>query len=400
MPSLDGFIQNPNRYFFWSRLMSRVLWVNLLELQGWLVTGYDEAEAILRDPRFIKERFKLIPVEQHPQIPDYMKPAYALPQNMFAFRDAPDHTRMRGMVKKAFTKKMVENLRPKLEQVFEDVMLSRKGFRQHELIGDIAFPYTFLVIAAVLGVPREDTPKFREWFKEVFRVIDLNSSMRDWEELTPMLLEIRGYLDALIDERQDKPQDDLISGILEAGKTGEATMSRDEMISTCLMLLWAGHETTYNLITNGYYMLLRHPRQLKLLHANPALMGNAVEEMLRYDPPGLMTTRWVSEDLDFAGKAMKKSQIVMIALGGANRDPRKNKRPGKFDIARKNVQHLSFAAGAHYCLGASLGKMEIEIAFAGLLKHFRNPVILEEPKRKPTVVVHGFESLKLEAEIV
>jgi pimeloyl-[acyl-carrier protein] synthase len=398
MPSLNGFIQNPYRYFYWSRFMSRVLWVNFLDLQGWLVTGYDEAEAIMRDPRFIKERFKLLPPEQHPQIPDYIKPAYELSQNMLVFRDAPDHARMRSVVTKVFTRKMIEALRPTIEQVCDDVILSRKGHKQHDLINDIAFPFTFLTIAIVLGVPREDMHRFREWFKQAFRVVDLNSSMRDWEELTPMLLEIRAYLDELIDEKQARPQDDLISGMLSASEQGQK-MSKLEMISTCLLLLFAGHETTYNLITNGYYLLLRHPKQMQLLMSNPSLMGNAVDEILRYEPPGLMTTRWVSEDLQFAGKQMKKSQIVMLALGGANRDPRKNKQPDKFNIERKQIQHLSFTAGAHYCLGAGLGKLEAEIALGRLLKHLRHPKVLEKPKWKQTVVIHGVESLKLEAEI-
>ncbi|MBO9610348.1 MAG: cytochrome P450 [Paenibacillaceae bacterium] len=398
MPSLDRFIQQPYRYFFWSRMMSRILWVNLLDLQGWLVTGYDEAEAIMKDPRFVKERHKLIPPEQIPAIPAHIQPAYELSQHMLVFRDAPDHTRMRSIVTKVFTRKMVEKLRPAIEQMCDDTILSRKGHKQHELIGDIAFPFTFLTIAVVLGVPRADMHKFRDWFKHAFRVVDLNSSMRDWEELTPMLLSMREYLDALIDEKQARPQDDLISGMLAVQEHGEK-MSRVEMISTCLLLLFAGHETTYNLITNGYYLLLRHPKQMKLLQSNPALIGNAIDEILRYEPPGLLTTRWVSEDMQFAGKTMKKSQIVIIALGGANRDPRKNKRPGKFDITRKQIQHLSFTAGAHYCLGTALGKMEAEIALSRLLKHFHDPVVIEKPKWKQTVAIHGVESLKLEAEI-
>jgi cytochrome P450 len=399
MPSLNSFIQNPYRYFYWSRLMSRVLWVDLLELQGWLVTGYDEAEAIMKDSRFIKERHTLLPPDQQPQIPEHIKPAYELSQHMLVFRDAPDHTRLRSIVTKVFTRKTVEKLRPTIEQMCDDVILSRKGHTRHELIQDIAFPFTFLTIAILLGVPREDTHRFRDWFKQAFRVVDLNSSMQDWEELSPMLLDIRQYLDALIDEKQARPQDDLISGMLAVGVHGEK-MTKLEMISTCLLLLFAGHETTYNLITNGYYLLLRHPKQMRLLRENPSLMGNAIDEILRYEPPGLMTTRWVSEDLNFAGKAMKKSQIVMLALGGANRDPRKNKRPGKFDIERKKVQHLSFTAGAHYCLGTVLGKMETEIALGRLLKHLHHPVLLEKPRWKQTVAIHGFESLQLEAEIL
>jgi pimeloyl-[acyl-carrier protein] synthase len=399
MPSLNGFTQNPYRYFYWSRMMSRILWVNLFELQGWLVTGYDEAEAIMRDPRFIKEKHTLVPPEQRPQIPDHIKPAYELPNHMLVFRDAPNHTRLRSIVTKVFTRKMVEKLRPTIEQVCDDVILSRKGHKQHELINDIAFPFTFLTIAIVLGVPRDDIHRFRDWFKQAFRVVDLNSSIRDWEELTPMLLDMREYLDALIDEKHARPKDDLISGMIAVGEHGEK-MSKLEMISTCLLLLFAGHETTYNLITNGYYLLLQHPKQMKLLMSNPSLMGNAIDEILRYEPPGLMTTRWVSEDLNFGGKKMKKAQIIMIALGGANRDPRKNKQPGKFDIGRKNIQHLSFTAGAHYCLGTALGKMEAEIALSRLLKHLHHPVVVEKPKWKQTVVIHGYESLNLEAEIM
>lgn len=399
MPSLNGFINNPYRYFYWSRKLSPVLWVNLFDVQGWLVTGFDEAEAIMKDSRFVRERFKLKPPDEQPQIPDHILPAYELPNHMLVFRDAPDHTRLRGLVTKVFTKKMVDGLRPTIEQVCDDVIQSRKGKTEHELIGDIAFPFTFLTIAILLGVPREDMHVFREWFKHAFRVVDLTSSMKDWEELSPMLIEIRSYLSNLIEIKRAHPQEDLISGLIAADYHGE-TMTKLELISTCLLLLFAGHETTYNLIANGYYLLLKHPKQLKLLQENPALLHSAIDEMLRYEPPGLMTSRWVSEDLTFAGKKMKKSQIVMLAMGGANRDPRKNKRPDKFDITRRSIAHLSFTAGAHYCLGTVLGKMEAEIALSRLLKHLRNPAVLEKPKWKQTVVIHGFESLKLRADIV
>jgi cytochrome P450 len=222
--------------------------------------------------------------------------------------------------------------------------------------------------------------------------------MEELEQAADEMLHAGAYFKELIDARRRCPQDDLLSQLVLLQDRGEP-VTEEEIIATCVLLLSAGHETTVNLITNGYYLLLRHPEQCEKLRVDESLLANAIEEMLRYEPPALTTSRWVSEDMKYCGRSLKKGQFIILALGGANRDPRVMPEPDRFDIARNPVKHLSFASGAHYCIGAPLARLEGQIAIGILVKHLRQPRLLEAPKWKNSIALRGFESLRIEAEI-
>jgi cytochrome P450 len=254
------------------------------------------------------------------------------------------------------------------------------------------------VISDLIGVPQQDRHYSQAWSEAFVQFIDFHRTMEELEQAADEMLHAGAYFKELIDARRRCPQDDLLSQLVLLQDRGE-TVTEEEIIATCVLLLSAGHETTVNLIANGYYLLLRHPEQCEKLEKDESLLANAVEEMLRYEPPALTTSRWVSEDIEYCGCYLKKGQFIIIALGGANRDPRSMPEPDRFDIARSPVKHLSFASGAHYCIGAPLARLEGQIAIGMLAKHLRQPRLLEAPKWKNSIALRGFESLRIEAEI-
>jgi pimeloyl-[acyl-carrier protein] synthase len=393
----DLFINNPYSIFNSARENSPVLFGNFLNSTGWLITGYKEVEFALKDPRFIKEGRKLFPPESLATFSDKVMPAIELTRNMMLFRDAPDHTRLRNLVNKAFTPKMVERMRPAIEDIASYLLENRHGYLQHELVRDFSYLLPVFVITDLLGVPKEDRELFRKWSDAFIKFIDFNTTMDDLEAVSDDLGEASHYFRELISKRRVAPQEDLISGLIQAEANGD-NLNESEMIATCLLLLVAGHETTVNLITNAYYLLLTHPEQLKLVQEDRSLIPSVIEETLRYEPPVLMTSRWIAEDMEVAGQQLKKGQIAFISLAGANRDPLFNENPDTFDIQRKSFKHLSFASGPHFCLGAPLARLEGIIALEKLLDFFTNPRLLETPKWRKNIAFRGFEALHFEAE--
>ncbi|QKE72604.1 cytochrome P450 [Arthrobacter citreus] len=389
------FYKDPYSYFSNARKISPVLYTELFQRTGWLVTGFKEAELILKDHRFIKEETKVTPPEK---LPESIMPAVTLNRKMMLFRDAPDHTRLRNLVNKAFSPRMVENLRATVNEIADYLIENMKGKSTHELIGDFSYLLPVFVITDLLGVPKEDRDLFRNWSDAFIKFIDFNTTIEDLELVTKHIVDASNYFRNLITERRTVPKEDLISNLIVAEESGDK-LSEDEMIASCLLLLIAGHETTVNLITNGYYLLLKHPKQFDLLKNDLSLIPAAVEEILRYESPVIFTSRWAREDFEFAGNSIKKGDYFMISLGGANYDPKVTTNPETFNITRNNIKHLSFSSGPHFCLGAPLARLEGQIAIEKLTKHLLNPVLIEEPTRRANVAFRGFESLKFEATI-
>ncbi|MFC5648176.1 cytochrome P450 [Paenibacillus solisilvae] len=392
-------MNNPYSEFAAARAQHPILWHELLGVTTWLATGYKEVEAILKDSRFVKEAGRAISPERLPVYSERIAPVMQLMHNMMLFRDAPDHTRLRNLVNKAFTPRMVDKLRPTIESIADHLLDDRRSSTEHELIRDFSYLLPVLVIAELLGVPKEDRDFFRQWSDAFIRFIDFNPSMEELELLSKDINDSRIYFEQLIALRRSSPREDLISGLIASEESGDQ-LNTDEMVATCLLLMIAGHETTANLITNGYRLLLQHPPMYDALCSNIQLAPNAVEEILRYEPPVLMTSRMVSEDMEFAGQLLYKGQDIMLALAGANRDPSVISDPDKFDITRKTVKHLSFAAGPHFCLGAPLARLEGIIAFEKLMKRVIHPELIEEPVWRPNIIFRGYESLKFRAEIL
>ncbi len=394
----EQFRANPYAYFDQFR-DNPIETVDFLGFRTNVATGYKEVEAILKDPRFIREWRKVAPSEQVIEPPKRVQPVVYLMTNMMLFRDAPDHTRLRSLVNKAFTPRMVERLRPQIEETADDLIERMKQNNEHELIRDFSYYLPVVVIAELIGVPREDREYFRKWADAFVRFIDFDADYERMEMVADDIRDSAEYFRSLIQKRRVDPREDLISGLIQVEEAGDS-LNEDEMVATCLLLMIAGHETTVNLITNGFYLLMKHPEQLALLKADPSLVPNAVEETLRYEPPVLFTSRIASDDMEMFGKELKKSQEVMVLLGAANRDPRVFNDSNTFDITRKNIKHLSFASGPHFCLGAPLARLEGQIALEKLVTRLQNPTLLQEPEWRDNIIFRGFKTLHINAGVI
>lgn len=336
----------------------------------WFVTRYDDVVALLTDnERFVLDPKLALTPEELALLEDAgPRPDERVSENLLA-KDGEDHRRLRRLVTKAFTPRMVEGLRPRVQEVADD-LLDRVAMRgSMELVDEFAFPLPITVIAELLGIPVEDRELFREWSSNVVT-----------PALTPELQEIarrRGdefvaYLDDLFAQRRAEPTDDLVSALVQAEDAGD-TLSENELYSMVVLLIVAGHETTVSFITNAVHALLTHPEQLADLRSDPSLLPNAVEELLRFDSPVERTiTRWVAEDTEVGGRMLARGDLVIAVVSSANRDGDQFADPAVLDLARTENKHVGFGRGPHYCLGAPLARLETEIALETLLRRLPN----------------------------
>jgi cytochrome P450 len=279
--------------------------------------------------------------------------------------DGEDHRRVRQLVAKAFTPRMVGRLRPRIEEIADDLVDRVAPDGRMELVDDFAFPLPIIVIAELLGIPVEDRDRFRVWSNS-FLLPPLTDELR--EQILRHTDEFVAYLDVLFAERRAQPSDDLLSALVRAEEHGDR-LSENELYSMAVLLIVAGHETTVSLITNAVLALLGQPDELERLQADPSLMRNAVEELLRYDSPVERTiARWAAADTELGGKAIARGNIVIAVVGSANRDAEQFEEPDRLDLTRAAAaKHVGFGRGPHYCLGAPLARLETEIALTKLL---------------------------------
>lgn len=365
----EDYRQNP--YVTYERLRSRGSVIRSYANQGWLVNGFEEAQQLLRDPRFSNDvrrnKFfhRLLKVASNGlDIPLVDKPA-------MLNRDPPDHTRLRKLVATGFVNNYIQSLAPMIESLVDQLLDDLAGEDEIDVIASLAQPLPAMVIAEMMGVPEEERSLFQHWSEAL-----IGATMIDQPELIEKAAmadkEMRQYLNQLIERKIGHPDQDFISMLLGAEQESDR-LNREELVSNCILLLTAGHETTTRLIGNGLYSLLHHPEQLQQLRDDPSLMENAIEEMLRYESPIQITIRFVAEDLWFCGHHFTKNQLIMVGIGAANRDPAANPAPEKFDIRRSPVKHLAFGYGIHLCLGMALARLEGKIVFRKLLQRY--PVI-------------------------
>lgn len=351
---------------------------------GWIISRYEDAVEVLKDNRFSKDVVKRYGPDQ---------------QNIFVhnmlFSDPPDHRRLRGLVQKAFTPRLIEGMRSHIQEIADDLLDNLNSQDKMNLIDEFAFPLPIIVISEILGVPLEDQDKFRLWSNSI---IDATSAEHS-EVFEKHAQEFIDYLNAWFAKVREQPGDDLISQLVVAEESGEQ-LTEKELLGVVALLIIAGHETTVNLIGNGVLALLEHPEQRDLLIKQPELIHNAVEEMLRYNGPvEFSTSRWASEDIEFHGHHIAEGEIVIVALDSANRDEAKFKDADVFDITREKSAHLAFGKGIHLCLGAPLARLEGEIAINTLLRRFPDMQLqtdVNELEWRPGMIVRGVKEIPVQ----
>jgi cytochrome P450 len=329
------------------------------ELQGWVLTGYAEVAAALADPRVSRGG--------GPRDGDLLT---RLLTRMMLFTDTPDHTRLRALANRAFTPRRVEALRPRISAIVDE-LLARVGDGEWDLIEGLAYPLPVMVIAEILSLPASDRASFKQWSDDVIAVA---AGVGDDPERRELGLRsahaLAEYFAALVAELRAQPNETLLSGLVEAEEEG-TRLTGEELLANAILLLMNGHETTTFAVGNGVLALLRYGDELARLRDDPRLVGNAVEEILRYDGPVQMRGVVAGDDFTIDAAEIRAGQTLWLAIGATGRDPRQFPQPSRFDVGRSPNRHLQFGIGPHFCIGASLARAEIQLALSALLKHFR-----------------------------
>ncbi|MEZ4719107.1 MAG: cytochrome P450, partial [Caldilineaceae bacterium] len=340
----------------------------------YFLTRWEDCNRLLRDSRMGHGGMGEPPPQQ--------RDLYRMQINWMLFRDPPDHTRLRGLAQRAFTPRMVEQMRAAIQDITDSLLdrVAAKG--ELDVMADLAYPLPVTVIARLLGVPEADVDTFHAWSDALGRSLDLTEEEEVYNEASRAAAAFTAFLADLADRRRVEPTDDLLSALVAAEEEGDH-LTTDELYATCALLLVAGHETTVNLIGNGTLALLRNPAQLALLRADPSLTRSAVEELLRYDSPVQLTSRIVLAEVEVDGQRIPPGMQLSFMLGAANHDPAVFTDPHTLDIARKPNPHLAFGSGIHYCLGAPLARLEAQIAFDTLLRRFPMLTLLDDEPAPP-----------------
>ncbi|MGS4992325.1 cytochrome P450 family protein [Bacillus cereus] len=377
-----------------SRKKQPILFVNQVEIgKEWLITRYEDALPLLKDNRLKKDWTNVFSQD--------IKNMYLSVDNSdhltthMLNSDPPNHSRLRSLVQKAFTPKMIAQLDGRIQRIADDLIsdIERKGTLK--LVDDYSFPLPIIVISEMLGIPKEDQAKFRIWSHAVIASPETPEEIKETEK---QLSEFITYLQYLVDIKRKEPKEDLVSALILAESEGHKLSAR-ELYSMIMLLIVAGHETTVNLITNTVLALLENPNQLQLLKDNPKLIDSAIEEGLRYYSPVEVTTaRWAAEPFQIHHQTIQKGDMVIIALASANRDETVFENPEIFDITRENNRHIAFGHGSHFCLGAPLARLEAKIAITTLFNRMPELQIKgnrEEIKWQGNYLMRSLEELPL-----
>lgn len=376
--SLD-FLQNPYPAYEWLRENDPVHWHLDSQSSGmWLITRYKDVEACLRDPRLSsggrRGSHTLNAIDE--KVREANQDFLAFYSKWLLFADPPDHTRLRKLANKGFTRGHVEKLRPYMKGLAEGLLEKLPKSEPVDFMQEFAVIMPAMVIVEMLGVPQKDRDRLVKWSNDVAALIGLMKVSPDIvEKIRSSYLAMTDYFMKHIENLRNHPQDNVLSSMIQAVEEGDR-LTTDELYAQAVILLIGGHETTRNLIGSGLHLLLRHPEQMALLRRRPELMASTVEEILRYESPIQFIGRTAREDFDLNGKAIKKGQVVMLMLASAHRDPDVFEEPDRFDIQRHPNKHLAFGAGRHLCLGAPLGRVQGQVVLEALLNRY-NQIALE-----------------------
>ena len=354
----------------------------------WVLTRFEDCRAVLRDLRLGSAE----PGTDAPTLSGRTSRTSSEPRSML-FMNPPDHTRLRKLVSRAFTPRRVAGLRQSVEAMTAELLDELDASGGGDLIDALAFPLPANVISELVGVPRADRDWLRPLVADLTATLEPSASAEDLAKAADSGGEVRAYIHELIEHRRARPADDMLSALI-AASDGEDRLTQSEVAVTVLLIYAAGFETTSNLIGNIVNTLLRHTGQLAMLRANRALVPTAVEEVLRFEPPVHVDGRFAFDDVEVGGHVIPAGHSVLTLLGAANRDPAVIDRPDTFDVTRDTVPLLSFSSGIHYCLGASLARLEGQVVLEGLLDRFAVWERLEDdPPWKRRITLRGLERL-------
>ncbi len=388
------FQRNPYPVYDQLRAVTPILYLE--SRRTWFLTAYVDVFTLLRDrrlgralpPGMTRDDLGLPPLRE------FYKPFYKLGEHSMFDKEPPDHTRLRSLVHKVFTPRRVEGLRQRIQQITDGLLDNVESQGRMDILADFATPLPVTVIAELLGVPQEDRHRLRPWSHDIVAMYELDHTEEQGRRAVRAAVEFSDYLRDLARRRKKAPQDDLISALAAVEEAGDQ-LTEDELISTCILLLNAGHEATVNVIGNGMLALLKHPEQRQKLREHPELVHTAVEEMMRYDTPLQLFRRWLREDFEYKGCQFRKGMELALMFGAANRDPARFVNPSVFDVARQDNPHISFGNGVHYCLGAPLARLELQIAIGTLLRRFPSLQLDGEPEYRSAYVIRGLKALRV-----
>jgi cytochrome P450 len=371
--------------------------IQLPEANLTVFSAYRDCDEVLRHPSSSSDRLKSTLAQR--QVEADVAPRPLGPPG-FLFLDPPDHTRLRKLVSKAFVPKVVSALQPDITALADGLLDQIAEQGRFDVIGDLAYPLPVAVICRLLGVPLEDEPKFSHASGLLAQSLDpflafTGELPDDIEERMQAARWLRDYLRGLIEQRRSHPGDDLMSALIAVEESGDQ-LTEDEIVSTCSLLLIAGHETTVNLIANAILAMLRHPWQWAALGADAGRAPGVIEETLRYDPPVQMVGRNAGDDMTIGDIQVVKGDTMMLLLAAAHRDPAEFERPETFDPNRGTFRHLAFGRGTHYCLGAPLARLEASVTLSAVTARFPRARLAGEPQYKPNVTLRGLSTLAVE----
>lgn len=392
-------IRNPYPFYAQIRRQGNLVWSGAGE-ERWIAVGYNANVTCLNDSRFGVE-----PSEESMAQFDQMRHGSqhkdlitGLTKFLLA-QDPPQHTRVRKLINKAFTRAEIAGMSSRIKEIIDNLLVRVVSSGKMDLIADFAFPLPITIICGVLGFPESDRESIKRWTEAIQPAVEPILTEDALQGGSKAAKEMFDYFRAQIQARRQKPQDDLLSALVQAEEGGD-TLSLDELLANLLLLVIAGHETTVNLIGNGMLALIENPSEMKKLRSNPDLIPSAVEEFLRFQSPLQITDRYVKEDLEIEGQGLKKGDRISLILGAANRDPQQFENPDTLNIERHPNKHLAFGQGIHFCVGAPLARFEGKLAFEELLSRLPNIALaVDQVQYKPIMGFRGLASLPITFDV-
>ena len=394
-PWSPAFVASPYAAYQHLRETAPVSWYE--PTQQWLISRYADVSAMLRDRRLGRSYLHITDHAGFGQPPDLVgsEDFWHVVRNGMLDREPPDHTRLRRLVSRAFTPRTVERLRPRVHEItdrlIDQLLDATSDGSPVDLLAIVLEPLPVTVIAELLGIPEADRHLLRPWSADICDMYELQPTTETAQVASRAAREFSAYLVDLARSRRQAPGDDLISGLANVVDEGDR-LTEDELVGTCVLLLNAGHEASVNGAGNGWWALFRHPDELARLRRDvDGLLTTAIEELLRFDTPAQMFERWVLEDIVVADVRCRVHRGRAVARVGQPRPAVSS--PERLDLGRQDNPHVTFGAGIHYCLGAPLARMELEVSYAALLRRIPGLALAEEPRWKPGYVIRGLESL-------